>query len=358
MSFTLPPMNMPYGVTPMSHDIYDLHMITFYICCGIGLLVFSTLFYTLFKHRKSKGATPAHFHHHFWVEVVWTTIPFLILLGLAIPATMVLARIHNTDRAKLNVKITGHQWYWQYEYMDYDINFNSNLATPQAQIDGVAKKDKWYLLKVDHAMVVPINQKIRLLITSDDVLHDWWVPELGLKQDAIPGYINENWIYVTKPGVYRGQCGELCGVRHAFMPIVVKAVTSDQFKIWLNQHKQKNTLKPKAPSVLSKRTLMKMGKQTYQATCAMCHQSNGAGLAPAFPGLKGAPLVVSSIDKTLKVVVHGAPGTAMQAFAHQLDDKHLAGVVTYIRNAWGNDALNQQHQHRLVVQPKDVANAE
>ncbi|GJM06645.1 MAG: hypothetical protein DHS20C10_03790 [marine bacterium B5-7] len=236
---SLPPMNMPRGVTPISHDIYNLHMITLYICCAIGVAVFAVLFYTLIKHRRSQGAKAASFHGNTLVEIIWTTIPILILVALAIPATIVLSRIHNTDKSKLNIKITGYQWKWGYEYLDQGIKFLSNLSTPQAQIDGVEKKDLHFLQEVDHPMVVPINQKIRLLVTSDDVIHDWWVPELGLKQDAIPGYINENWIYVTKPGTYRGQCGELCGAQHGFMPIVVKAVTADQFKQWVKAHQPK-----------------------------------------------------------------------------------------------------------------------
>ncbi|MBY0377689.1 MAG: cytochrome c oxidase subunit II, partial [Gammaproteobacteria bacterium] len=227
-------INMPYGVTPMSHDIYNLHMITFYICCAIGVVVFSVLFYSIYKYRRSRGAKAANFHEHPGVEIAWTLIPFLILVGLAIPATIVLKDIHNTNESDLIIKITGYQWKWQYEYLDQGISFFSTLSTPQAQIDNPKEaKDQWFLLEVDNPLVIPVNKKVKILVTSNDVIHDWWVPAFGVKQDAIPGYINENWIEVDKPGTYRGQCGELCGAYHGFMPIVVKAVSDDEFKQWV-----------------------------------------------------------------------------------------------------------------------------
>lgn len=226
-------INMPVGVTTISREIYMLHMAGFWVCCGIGLIVFSVLIYSLIKFRKSKGAQAAHFHEHLGVEIVWTTIPFLILVALAIPATIVLQHIHNTDESALTIKVTGYQWKWKYEYLDQGVSFFSNLSTTQDQINNKAPKSKWFLLEVDKPMVVPINTKVKLLVTSDDVIHAWWVPELGVKQDGIPGFINENWIYVTKPGTYRGQCGELCGVNHAFMPIVVEAVTQEEFNKWV-----------------------------------------------------------------------------------------------------------------------------
>ncbi len=237
--YALQPMNMPKGVTPISHQIYTLHMVTLYICCAIGVVVFGVLFYSLVKYRKSKGAQAAEFHEHLWVEIIWTVIPTLILVGLAIPATIVLAHIHNTEESDLNIKVVGIQWKWEYEYLDQGIKFISNLSTPQSQIQNQEPKDQWYLLDVDNPMVVPIKKKIKLLVTADDVIHDWWVPELGVKQDAIPGYINENWFYAEKPGVYRGQCGELCGVYHGFMPIVVKAVPQAEFDAWVKEQQAK-----------------------------------------------------------------------------------------------------------------------
>lgn len=231
-----PGINMPYGVSPVSHDIYNLHMAAFYICCVIGVLTFSALFYSLFKYRKSQGAKAAHFHEHLGVEILWTIIPTLILIALAIPATIVLKKIHNTDQSALTIKITGYQWKWKYEYLDQDISFFSNISTTQDQINNKSPKSEWFLLEVDNEVVVPINTKVKLLVTADDVIHAWWVPELGVKQDAVPGYINENWIYITTPGTYRGQCGELCGVNHGFMPIVVKAVPQAEFDQWVKVH--------------------------------------------------------------------------------------------------------------------------
>jgi len=236
--YATPGINMPYGVTPISQQIYNLHMAAFWICCAIGVPTFGVLFYSLFKFRRSKGAVAAHFHEHIGIEIMWTVIPTLILVALAIPATIVLKNMHDTDESQLTIKITGFQWRWRYEYLDQGIAFFSNLSTPQAQINGLAPKDKWFLLEVDNPVVVPVNTKVRLLVTSDDVIHDWWVPELGVKQDAIPGFINENWVKITTPGVYRGQCGELCGVNHAFMPIVVEAVSQADFNKWVVAHQK------------------------------------------------------------------------------------------------------------------------
>jgi cytochrome c oxidase subunit 2 len=238
VAYATPGVNMPYGVSPISHQIYNLHMAAFYICCVIGAAVFSVLIYALIKFRKSKGAQAAHFHEHLGVEILWTTIPFLILVALAIPATIVLKNIHNTDASDLTIKVIGYQWKWKYEYLDQGVSFFSNLSTTQDQINNKAPKGEWFLLEVDNPVVVPINKKVRILVTADDVIHAWWVPELGIKQDAVPGFVNENWFYITKPGTYRGQCGELCGMNHAFMPIVVQAVTQEEFDKWVVEHKK------------------------------------------------------------------------------------------------------------------------
>lgn len=358
-------INMPYGVTPMSHDIYNLHMITFYICCAIGVVVFSVLFYSIYKYRRSRGAKAANFHEHPGVEIAWTLIPFLILVGLAIPATIVLKDIHNTNESDLIIKITGYQWKWQYEYLDQGISFFSTLATPQAQIDNPKEaKDQWFLLEVDNPMVIPVNKKVKILVTSNDVIHDWWVPAFGVKQDAIPGYINENWIEVDKPGTYRGQCGELCGAYHGFMPIVVKAVSDEEFKQWVAEHSPNAPKKgglvataQAAPAPLSKDDLYKIGEKQYATTCAMCHQPNGEGMPPTFPALKGDSIVTGDVTKNIQVVLNGVPGTAMQAFGKQLDDQSLAGVLTYIRTAFGNDKINQQKKQAIVVQPADIEKA-
>jgi len=351
-----PGINMPYGVSTISHEIYDLHMACFYICCVIGAIVFGVLLYSLIVFRKSTGAKSAHFHEHLWVEIIWTTIPFLILVALAVPATIVLQHIHNTDQSKLTVKITGYQWKWRYEYLDQGISFFSILSTPQAQINNQAPKDEWYLLEVDHPLVVPVNTKVRLLVTADDVIHAWWVPELGVKQDAIPGFINENWFYVTKPGTYRGQCGELCGVNHGFMPIVVQAVSQEDFAKWVSAHRTAM----KAPEKLQPMTqsqLLTLGKKEYEKNCAMCHQNNGTGLPPTFPPLKRSRIVAGPVAANIPFVLQGVPGTAMQAFGEQLDDTTIAAIITYTRNSWGNDVINIRHNNAIVVQPSDVAAA-
>jgi cytochrome c oxidase subunit II len=234
-------VNFQTPVTPMAADIYDLHMLVFWICVAIGVGVFGAMFYAIIRYRKSKGAEAAHFHENTAVEIIWTVIPFLILVGLAIPATRTLIAMENTTNADLTVKVTGYQWKWQYDYPDSGISFFSSLSTPWAEVENRAPKDKNYLLEVDHELVLPIDKKVRFLITAHDVIHSWWVPALGIKKDAIPGYINESWARIEKPGVYRGQCAELCGTGHGFMPIVVRAVTEDEYQQWVAQHKPAKT---------------------------------------------------------------------------------------------------------------------
>ena len=361
-AFATPGINMPYGVTILSHEIYRLHMACIYVCCGIGVIVFGVLIYALIFHRKSKGAKAVHFHEHLGVEILWTTIPFLILVALAVPATIVLKHIHNTDKSALTVKITGYQWKWKYEYLDQGVSFFSNLSTTQEQINNKAPKNEWFLLEVDHPMVVPINTKVKLLVTADDVIHAWWVPEFGIKQDAIPGYINENWIYVTKPGTYRGQCGELCGINHGFMPIVVQAVTQDEFNKWVKDHQPKSDITGAATTTpvvkdMPAAELLEKGKAQYEKSCVMCHQANGAGLPPSFPALKDSHVVTGPVSGAITFVMNGVPGTAMQAFGEQLNDNEMAAVVTYIRQSWGNDELNKKHGLPVVVQPQEIAKA-
>jgi cytochrome c oxidase subunit 2 len=352
----LPLMNMPKGVTPIANEIYNLHMITLGVCAVIGILVFGVLFYSLFKYRKSQGAVPALFHEHIGVEIAWTVLPFLILIGLAVPATMVLKDIDNTNDPTLNIRVTGYQWKWGYTYLDDGITFFSNLSTPRAQINGTEKRGKWFLYEVDRPLVVPIKEKVRLLVTSNDVIHSWWVPELGVKQDAIPGYVNENWFYITKPGTYRGQCAELCGQLHGFMPIVVKAVTRLQYDQWVAEQKQQIANKQKQVSrVLTKTELMTLGEKTYNTNCVACHQPGGVGLAPSFPALRGSAIATGPVSGTIKILLHGVQGSAMQAWGNTLDKQTLAAVITYVRSAWGNEAINQQAHHQTIVQASDVA---
>ncbi len=343
-------LNMTPGVTPISHDIYNLHMTIFWICVAIGIIVFGILTYSLVHHRKAKGAVAAKFHEHTYVEIIWAVIPFLILIAMAIPATMVLIRMNDESHSDLTIKITGYQWKWKYDYLNQGISFFSNLSTPIQEIHNKAPKNKWYLLEVDKPLVVPVHKKIRFLITSNDVIHSWWVPALGVKKDAIPGFINEAWARINKPGTYRGQCAELCGINHGFMPIVVVAKSVQGFNDWVA--KQKGQAKAKAEQPKKEWTyqaLMKRGEEKYNVYCAVCHKADGTGVPPTFPGLKGSSVATGKpISRHIHIILDGVPGTAMQAFGSQLDDTDIAAITTYERNAWGNNTGD-------VVTPDDVA---
>ena len=329
-------INLPRGVTPISRDIYDLHMLTMAICAGIGLIVYSSLIFILFRYRRSRGAKSADFDNNSTLENIWTVIPFLILVGMAVPATLVLMDMEDESHADLTIKITGSQWQWQYAYLDQGIEFTSNLSTPTGQIHGNSAKGKWYLLEVDKPLVLPVNQKVRFLVTSDDVIHSWWVPELGVKRDAIPGYIHESWAKILEPGIYRGQCAELCGVDHAFMPIVVKAVSEQEFSLWLaQQHKLPH---PEQTAHAKMAREMLAGKQHYLHYCAACHQADGSGNPPLFPALTDSSIVVGDpVSRHIDLVLHGVPGSAMPAFAEHLSNAEIATIITYERNAWGHD---------------------
>jgi cytochrome c oxidase subunit 2 len=347
-AYTQDDFNLPRGVTPISQDIYTLHMTIFWICVAIGVLVFGVMFYSLFHHRKSRGVVAAQFHEHAWVEFLWVIIPFIILVVMAIPATTVLVRMEDQSHSDLNIRITGYQWKWKYDYLDNGISFFSVLSTPLEQILNKSPKGQWYLLEVDRNLVVPINKKIRFLVTANDVIHSWWVPALGVKRDAIPGFIHESWARIEKPGIYRGQCAELCGVGHAFMPIVVEAKTQEDYDKWVAQQRQQiDKEKAAASVVMSYADLMKQGEAVYNKTCAACHKADGAGMPPVFPALKGSSVAVGNIVKHIQIVLKGVPNTAMQAFDNQLTDAEIAAVVTYERNAWGNSMGD-------VVQPADV----
>ena len=231
-------VNMPPGVTAISREVYDLHMLIFWICVAIGAVVFGVMFWSIYHHRKSRGAVPAQFHESMLVEVLWTVVPMLILVAMAVPATQTLIRMADARDADLTVKVTGYQWRWYYEYLNEGIGFFSTLATPQDQIRNDAPKNAAYLLEVDRPLVVPVGKKIRILTTAADVIHSWWVPALGWKRDAIPGFINESWTLIEQPGVYRGQCAELCGKDHGFMPVVVEAVPEAEFQQWVAKMKE------------------------------------------------------------------------------------------------------------------------
>ena len=354
-------LNMTPGVTPMSHDIFDLHMTIFYLCCAIAVAVFGVLIYALIKHRKSAGRTAATFHDNLKVEIAWTVIPFIILVIMAIPATIVLIDMEDTAEATVNIKIVGYQWKWKYEYLDEGISYFSVLSTPQAQIQNKEPKNKWYLLEVDKPLVVPIHEKIRFLVTSNDVIHSWWVPALGVKRDAIPGFVHESWAKIDKPGIYRGQCAELCGTYHGFMPIVVKAVTKEDYKKWVLEQTKGSAAAAEAAKkavtkTWTKAELMKEGKDTYTKHCSVCHKPDGSGMPPAFPALKDGPITTGPVQGHIDIVMHGKSGTAMQAFASQLNDAELAAVITYERNAWGNDDIRKKKGvGGDLVQPSKIA---
>ncbi|MCA8866671.1 MULTISPECIES: cytochrome c oxidase subunit II [unclassified Halomonas] len=341
--------NMPVGVTDVSSDIYGLHMTIFWICVVIGVVVFGAMFYSLFRYRHSKGAKAAHFHEHTSVEVLWTAIPILILVGMAVPATATLKNMYDSSDAELDVMITGQQWRWRYEYLGEDVAFTSNMSTPRTQISGEEARGEHYLLEVDEPLVLPINRKVRFLMTSDDVIHSWWVPDLAVKQDTIPGFINENWVKINEPGIYRGQCAELCGIDHGFMPVVVHAVEEEEFESWLAERKE--SAEQEAMGVdreWEMAELVERGESVYQSICSSCHQAEGQGSPPAFPALANNEQLISDVDWHLDKVINGVSGAAMPAFRSTLNPVEIAAVVTYTRNAWGNDTGD-------VVQPSEVA---
>lgn len=341
-------LNLPRGVTPISREVFDLHMLVLWVCVAIGIVVFSAMFYSIIRHRKSKGAVAAKFHESTVVEVLWTIVPFLILIGMAIPATKTLIAMEDTRNADVSIKVTGYQWKWRYDYLDDGVGFFSTLSTPKDEIFNRAEKNPHYLLEVDHPMVVPVNKKVRLLITANDVIHSWWVPVFGMKKDAIPGFVNEMWINVDTPGTYRGQCAELCGKDHGFMPIVVVAKEQPDYDQWLADQQQASAAAAAdSDREFSRDELMARGEKVFTANCAACHQANGEGVPGAFPALKGGVIATGPVPGHLDIVLHGKSGTAMAAFGSQLNDADLAAVITYERNAWGNDTGD-------VVQPADV----
>lgn len=352
--FAVAQMDLTPGVTAISQEVYELHTLVLWICIVIGAGVFGAIFYSMFAHRKSKGAVAANFHDSMTVEVLWTVIPFLILIGMAVPAAKTLIKMETpAEDAEVTVKITGYQWKWNYDYMHEGFNFFSNLA--QSSRDVIYDKDNKnreginYLLDVDERMVLPAGKKIRFLMTSNDVIHSWWIPAFAVKKDAIPGYINEAWTIVPEPGVYRGQCAELCGKDHGFMPIVVEVKSAEDYAAWVSEKKGAAMAAAAGDSkVWSKDELMVKGKQVY-AQCAACHQIDGTGIpAAGFPALKGGAIATGPVAAHLDIVINGSKvNPAMAAYGAQMSDTDLAAVITYERNAWGNDTGD-------VVQPADV----
>jgi len=340
-------LNFPKPVTAIAQEVYGLHMLIMMVCVGIGIVVFGAMFWSIVMHRKSRGAKAAKFHESTTIEIIWTAIPFLILVGMAIPSTATLIKMEDTKNADLVIKITGYQWKWKYEYLDQDISFFSSLSTPRDQIDNKAAKGKDYLLEVDNAVVIPTGKKVRFLVTANDVIHAWWVPQLAVKKDAIPGFINETWTRVDEPGIYHGQCAELCGKDHGFMPIVVQAVSDEDFKKWVSVKKAEMVASAAdVGKVWTKADLMERGEKVY-AQCAACHGATGTGVPGVFPALKGGKIATGPVNGHIGMVLKGKPGTAMQAYAGQMNDADIAAVVTYERNAFGNNTGD-------VVQPSAV----
>ena len=359
-------------VTPISREIYDLHWGILWVCVAIFIVVFGAMFWSIFKHRRSAGAKAAQFHENTTIEVIWTIVPFVILIGMAYPATKTVLDMKDASNADISVKVTAYQWKWEYDYQQDGVRFLANLATPRDQIEERAgpgaRKNENYLLEVDNPMVVPVGKKVRLLITSNDVIHGWYVPQLGINQYGIPGFIKDAWFTIEKAGVYRGQCSQICGKEHAYMPIVVIAKTADEYAAWVKDMKAKMPPAPtpaaapqQAPAGAAapaggaaedpnkKWTLDELkakGEQLYAANCSACHQPTGKGMPPAFPALEGSKVVTGPKAAQILLVLHGKPGTAMASFA-RLPDSDLAAIITYTRNAWSNKTGE-------AIQPADI----
>ena len=334
-------------VTSIARQQINLHNYILLVCLIIFVGVFGVMFYSIFKHRKSVGHQAAQFHENTVVEIVWTVIPFLILVFMAYPATKTILFYKDTTAPELTIKVTGYQWKWGYDYVQDGFGFFSTLATPLAQREDRAPKNPNYLLEVDNPLVVPVDTKIRVLVTAADVLHAWWVPAFGIKQDAIPGFVRDVWFRADKVGIYRGQCAELCGKEHGFMPIVVEVKSKDDYAKWSADQKSKVAAVADDPNKKwSVEELSARGQGVYTANCVACHQANGRGVPNAFPALDASKVVRGPAADHVTIVLHGKQGTAMPSFA-QLSDVDVAAVVTYERNAWSNKTGD-------AVQPADI----
>jgi len=343
--------NLQVPASQVAQDVFQLHNLIMLVCLGIFVVVFGAMFYSLLKHRKSVGHQAAHFHENTTVEVIWTVIPFVILMGMAYPAAKVVIDMKDTSSPDMTVKVTGYQWKWGYDYLNDEISFYSTLSTPREQINGTAAKGEHYLLEVDEPMVVPVGKRVRLLITANDVIHSWWMPAFGVKQDGIPGFIRDSWFTADKIGTYRGQCAELCGKDHGFMPIVVEVVSEEDYKAWVAKKKgAAQTAAADNAQTFAVAELVARGEKVYQANCAACHQANGMGMPGVFPAINGSKVATGPIADHIHVVLNGRPGTAMAAFGNQLSDADIAAVVTYQRNAWDNKMGD-------LAQPAEIAAA-
>ena len=343
--------NMPIGVTEVSEEIFDLHMLIMWICVWIGVVVFGIMFWSLWKYRKSSGAIAAKFDDHYWLEIGWTVAATVILVGMAIPSTSVMIKAYDDTEGDINIMVTGYQWKWQYTYLEDGVSFFSNLATSQEEIDNAIPKGEFYLSEVDEPLVIPINKRIRFLITGNDVIHSWWVPDFAVKQDAVPGFINTAWTNVPKPGIYRGACTELCGLKHAFMPVVVRAVEQEEYEAWIVEKiALAEAEKLLTEKVWTKAELVERGQGVYLKNCVACHQANGQGLPPVFPSLEGSQIVMRDKAKNIEILMEGVQGAAMQAFSKQLSEVDIASVITYTRDSWSNGKNGDGE----IVVPMDI----
>jgi len=335
-------VNMRPGVTVMSERIQYIHHIGLWVCVVIGVIVFGAMLYSIFAHRRSKNPVPATFHDSTALEIVWTLIPFVILVAMAIPATHALRDIEDNSDSDLTILITASQWKWHYEYLESGISYYSNNATPDEQIDNLEPKDEFYLLDVDKPLVLPTNKKVRLLTTADDVIHAWWVPDFAVKQDAIPGFINEAWVEVPVAGTFRGQCTELCGIGHAFMPIVAEVRPEEEFDAWIEEQRIAAELAGEAAVAARAKTwsmdeLVPLGEEVFIEHCSTCHERDGMGQGTNYPALAGSAIATGPMVDHLDRVMNGLAETEMQAWSAQLSDLEIAAVITYERNSWDND---------------------
>jgi cytochrome c oxidase subunit II len=343
--------NLPVPVTRVAGEIYDLHLVMMGIILVIFVGVFGVMFYSIYAHRKSIGHKAEHFHENTTIEIVWTVIPALILVGMAWPATKTVLNLKDTTSADITIKATGYQWKWGYDYLKGEgegIGFLSALLTTQDQISGKTPKGEHYLLEVDNPLVVPVDRKIRILTTANDVIHAWMVPAFGVKQDAIPGFVRDTWFRAEKEGTYRGQCAELCGKDHGFMPIVVEVVSAERYSQWVGEQKKKMEAAADDPSKKwNLADLKARGEKVYAANCVACHQANGQGVKGAFPSLDGSALIKEPKGRHIEIVLNGKQGTAMAPFGKQLSDTDIAAVITYERNSWSNKTGE-------VIQPSEI----
>ncbi len=351
--------NMREGVTEISKEVYELHMIVFWVCVVIGIFTFGAMFYSMWAHRKSKNPNPAKFSHSTTVELIWTIIPFIILIALAWPAASLLNRMEvaETDEFDMEIIVKGYRWYWGYEYLDNDddprndVKFLSNLDQKSRDASNTSSKmtftaekidDPNFLLEVDNPLIIPVNKKVKFLVTAEDVIHSFWVPDFSVKKDAVPGLINDVWTIVPETGIYRGVCAELCGEFHGYMPIVVKVVEQAEYDEWYAQQVEKALAGPDL-NERSLAQLMKEGEKAYNNSCAACHGGNGqGGVGPSFIG---SDLIKGDISKHIDIVLNGQ--ATMPGFGGQLTPAELAAIITYERNAWGNDTGDK-------VQPQEI----